>query len=79
MRRPVRRPNQQLRPGQSFDSIRVALMLAVVTTVFAFMSNSFSPPPPLRTFGATLALGVISAFIASTITVGAVHVVAEGA
>ena len=62
---------------QSFDSIRVALMLAVVTTVFAFMSNSFSPLPPLRTFGATLALGVISAFIASTITVGAVHVVAE--
>ena len=62
---------------QSFDSIRVALMLAVVTTVFAFMSNSFSPLPPLRTFGATLALGVVSAFIASTITVGAVHVVAE--
>ena len=31
---------------QSFDSIRVALMLAVVTTVFAFMSNSFSPLPP---------------------------------
>ena len=55
---------------QSFDSIRVALMLAVVTTVFAFMSNSFSPLPPLRTFGATLALGVVSAFIASTITVG---------
>ena len=52
-------------------------MLAVVTTVFAFMSNSFSPLPPLRTFGATLALGVVSAFIASTITVGAVHVVAE--
>ena len=61
----------------SFDSIRVALMLAVVTTVFAFMSNSFSPLPPLRTFGATLALGVVSAFLASTITVGAVHVVAE--
>ena len=30
---------------QSFDSIRVALMLAVVTTVFAFLSNSFSPLP----------------------------------
>ena len=62
---------------QSFDSIRVALMLAVITTVFAFLSNSFSPLPPLRTFGATLALGVISAFLASTVTVGAVHVVAE--
>jgi predicted RND superfamily exporter protein len=52
-------------------------MLAVITTVFAFLSNSFSPLPPLRTFGATLALGVISAFLASTVTVGAVHVVAE--
>ena len=62
---------------ESFDTIRVALMLAVVTTVFAFLSNSFSPLPPLRTFGATLALGVISAFLASTVTVGAVHVVAE--
>ena len=62
---------------ESFDTIRVALMLAVVTTVFAFISNSFSPLPPLRTFGATLALGVISAFLASTVTVGAVHVVAE--
>ena len=62
---------------ESFDTIRVALMLAVITTVFAFLSNSFSPLPPLRTFGATLALGVISAFLASTVTVGAVHVVAE--
>ena len=62
---------------ESFDTIRVALMLAVVTTVFAFLSNSFSPLPPLRTFGATLALGVVSAFLASTVTVGAVHVVAE--
>ncbi|MBP13068.1 MAG: hypothetical protein CMA71_06000 [Euryarchaeota archaeon] len=62
---------------ESFDTIRVALMLAVVTTVFAFLSNSISPLPPLRTFGATLALGVISAFLASTVTVGAVHVVAE--
>ena len=62
---------------ESFDTIRVALMLAVITTVFAFLSNSFSPLPPLRTFGATLALGVVSAFLASTVTVGAVHVVAE--
>ncbi|MAK95136.1 MAG: hypothetical protein CL994_02165 [Euryarchaeota archaeon] len=51
--------------------------MAVVTTVFAFLANTFSELPPLRTFGFTLALGVVSAFVASTITVGAVHVVVE--
>ena len=62
---------------QSFMKIRIALSLAVVTTVFAFLANSFSPLPPLQAFGFTLALGVVSAFIASTVTVGAVHVVVE--
>ena len=62
---------------ESFSSLRMALTLAVITTVFAFLSNSVSPLPPLRTFGITLALGVVSAFIASTVTVGAVHIVAE--
>ena len=62
---------------QSFMKIRMALSLAVVTTVFAFLANSFSPLPPLQAFGFTLALGVVSAFIASTVTVGAVHVVVE--
>ena len=61
----------------SFLILRVALTLAVVTTVSAFLASSFSPLPPLRTFGLTLALGVISAFLASTITVGALHVVVE--
>ena len=50
---------------------------AVVTTVFAFLANSFSELPPLRTFGFTLALGVISAFVVSTVSVGAVHVLVE--
>ena len=62
---------------ESFSSLRMALTLAVITTVFAFLSNSLSPLPPLRTFGITLALGVVSAFIASTVTVGATHIVAE--
>ncbi len=62
---------------QSFKKIRVAISLAVVTTVFAFSANSLSPLPPLQSFGFTLALGVISAFIASTVTVGALHVVVE--
>ena len=62
---------------QSFMKIRAALTLAVVTTIFAFLANSLSPLPPLQAFGFTLALGVSSAFIASTVTVGAVHVVVE--
>ena len=62
---------------KSFSIIRVALTLAVITTVSAFLASSLSPLPPLRTFGITLALGVICAFIASTVTVGALHVVVE--
>ncbi len=62
---------------KAFMELRVALLLAVITTVFAFLANSFSPLPPLRTFGITLALGVVSAFVASTVTVGAMHVFAE--
>ena len=63
--------------AKAFMELRVALSLAVITTVFAFLANSFSPLPPLRTFGITLALGVVSAFVASTVTVGAVHVFVE--
>ncbi|HJL55070.1 MAG: MMPL family transporter [Candidatus Thalassarchaeaceae archaeon] len=63
--------------ARAFMDLRMALSLAVVTTMFAFLSNSFSPLPPLRTFGLTLALGVASAFVASTVTVGAMHVVLE--
>ena len=63
--------------AKALMDLRMALSLAVVTTVFAFLSNSFSPLPPLRTFGLTLALGVASAFAASTVTVGAMHVVVE--
>ena len=62
---------------KSFSIIRVALTLAVVTTVSAFLASSLSPLPPLQTFGITLALGVVCAFIASTVTVGALHVVVE--
>ncbi|MEC7686281.1 MAG: MMPL family transporter, partial [Candidatus Thermoplasmatota archaeon] len=47
---------------ESISVLRLALSLAVVTTVFAFLANTFSELPPLRTFGFTLALGVVSAF-----------------
>jgi predicted RND superfamily exporter protein len=63
--------------AKALMELRVALSLAVITTVFAFLANSLSPLPPLRTFGATLALGVVSAFLASTVTVGAIHVFVE--
>tara|TARA_B100000029_G_scaffold473862_1_gene515660 strand:- start:613 stop:3174 length:2562 start_codon:yes stop_codon:yes gene_type:complete len=63
--------------AKALMELRVALSLAVITTVFAFLANSLSPLPPLRTFGATLALGVVCAFLASTVTVGAMHVFVE--
>jgi predicted RND superfamily exporter protein len=50
------------------------LSLAVVTTVAAFMANVISPLPPLATLGYALSLGVVSAFISSTVFVGALHV-----
>ena len=62
---------------ESFDLLRLALSLSVITTVAAFLSNAFSPIMPLRAFGITLAIGVVCAFTASTITVGAIHVVSE--
>ena len=62
---------------RSFSILRIALSLSVVTTAFAFLANFLSPLPPLKIFGMTLALGVICAFIASTVTVGALHVLIE--
>ena len=62
---------------KSFSNIRVALTLAVITTVSAFLASTLSPLPPLQTFGITLAFGVVCAFVASTVTVGALHVVVE--
>ena len=62
---------------QSFSILRLALTLSVITTAFAFLANFLSPLPPLKSFGVTLALGVVSAFIASTVTVGALHVVVD--
>jgi predicted RND superfamily exporter protein len=64
---------------RGFETLRVALMLAVVTTIAAFLANVVSPLQPLRTFGFALALGVFSAFICSTVLVGALHVVMERA
>ncbi len=62
---------------QACRTLGVALGLAVLTTVSAFISNVVSPLPPVRTFGLVLATGVISAFLSSTIVVGALHVLVE--
>ena len=62
---------------RGFETLKVALSLAVVTTMAAFVANIASPLPPLRNFGFGLAFGVFCAFISSTILVGALHVVME--
>ena len=53
------------------------LLLAVITTVAAFLANILSPLPPLATFGKALAFGVVCAFLTSTIVVGAFHVILD--
>tara|TARA_B100000131_G_scaffold155706_1_gene151139 strand:+ start:1123 stop:3948 length:2826 start_codon:yes stop_codon:yes gene_type:complete len=63
----------------SCQKLSVALSLAVLTTVAAFLSNIFSDLPPVRMFGLALALGVVSAFLASTVVVGSMHVLMDKA
>ena len=76
-----RKLSEGMRPSlawtSSFDVLRLALSLSVITTVTAFLSNALSPIDPLRAFGTTLAIGVVCAFIATTVTVGAIHVISE--
>ncbi len=62
---------------KGFDTLKVALGLAVITTMAAFIANIVSPLPPLRNFGFALAFGVFCAFASSTLLVGALHVVME--
>lgn len=62
---------------KGFETLKVALTLAVITTMAAFVANIASPLPPLRNFGFGLAFGVFCAFISSTLLVGALHVVME--
>jgi len=61
----------------SVENLALPLSLAVITTVAAFMANLFSPLPPLKSFGVSLALGVVSAFFCSTVVVGCMHVYGE--
>ena len=61
----------------ALNELYMALTLTVITTVAAFLSNVVSPLPPVRDFGIALAFGVVSAYITSTIVVGAMHVMME--
>ena len=63
---------------RSVGHLSVPLSLAVVTTVAAFLANIISPLPPLATLGYALSLGVVSAFVSSTVFVGALHVMFAG-
>ena len=75
-----RKLSEGMRPSLAWTSsliLRLALSLSVITTVTAFLSNALSPIDPLRAFGTTLAIGVVCAFIATTVTVGAIHVISE--
>jgi len=55
--------------------LSVPLLLAVITTVAAFLANMISPLPPLATFGLALAIGVICAFLSATLVVGSLHII----
>lgn len=55
--------------------LSVPLVLAVITTVAAFLANVLSPLPPLATFGLALAIGVICAFLSATLVVGSLHII----
>lgn len=48
-----------------------ALILATLTTVVGFLTNLFSPLPPIADFGVFTAVGVISAFIVMALLVPA--------
>lgn len=63
---------------RSCARLSVPLLLAVVTTVAAFLANIISPLPPLATFGYALAFGVVCAFVSATVVVGSLHVVVRG-
>lgn len=53
-------------PGASAMAVRTvggALVLATLTTMVGFLTNVFSPLPPMADFGVFTAVGVLSAFI----------------
>jgi uncharacterized protein len=55
----------------AIGSVGGALVLATITTMVAFLTNVFTPLPPVRDFGIFTAVGVLSAFIVMVVLVPA--------
>lgn len=53
----------------AIGSVGGALVLATITTLVAFLTNLFTPLPPLRDFGMFTAAGVLSAFVVMAVLV----------
>ncbi len=53
----------------AITSVGGALVLATITTVVAFLTNVFTPVPPVRDFGLFTAAGVVSAFVVMALLV----------
>ncbi len=63
--------------GMSVESVGMALALAAITTVIAFLSNLTSPLPPLQNFGIMCALGIVYSFIIMSTFVPAVKILVD--
>jgi len=80
-----RRYQEELRKGAamypsmktSIVHVGLALFLAVVTTVIAFMSNIFSLIPPIRDFGITCALGVLYSFVLALVFYPSMRIISD--
>jgi uncharacterized protein len=53
----------------AIGSVGGALVLATITTMVAFLTNVFTPLPPVRDFGMFTAAGVLSAFVVMAVLV----------
>ncbi len=81
------RYREELKKGEGIDeamtttigSVGVALLLATVTTVVAFLANSLSPIPALGEFGIMAAMGIIFSFFIMVTFVPAAKVLRDRA
>jgi len=69
-------PQSAMEPA--LRSVGSALVLATVTTSVGFLTNIFSPLPPMQDFGIFAALGVIAAWIVMTTFVPSMRILIDG-
>ncbi len=82
----ILRYREELRKGKDVRTsmkemithLGMALILATITTVVAFLSNVSSPLPPIYSFGIMNAVGIIAAFIIFTTFIPAVKILIDG-